>query len=142
MEEFISTYEEETLKIADNFATRLKASDTVFLIGNLGAGKTTFVKGVAKKLGVKSRVISPTFVIAREYEANYGDIKTLYHLDLYRLTDSRQTEKTDIKDFINDKNGVTFIEWPTVAQDLINKKVWKILFEVDNDKRRIKISYE
>lgn len=143
MEDFISFSANQTEKIGYEFAGKLKPHDVVFLIGDLGSGKTTFVKGLAQGLGVASRIMSPTFVIAREHTTNDKNIKTLYHLDLYRLFSEKQAEKIDIKDFLDDPNGVVVIEWPETSQGLVDKKVWKITFEVKDElTRNLNISYE
>jgi len=104
----ISRSEDETQSIAGELAARLKPGDVVLLSGNLGAGKTAFVRGVAAGLGIPPEdVSSPTFTIVHEYR---GGRVTLYHVDLYRLektaTDDLGLEEMGVKD------GVLAIEWP------------------------------
>src|SRR5688500_9795147 len=100
--------EQETANIAKAFAAELVAGDILLLSGNLGAGKTAFVRGLAEGLGIDSReVSSPTFTLVHEYR---GGRLTLYHVDLYRLdraaTDDLGLEELGIHD------GVVAIEWP------------------------------
>jgi tRNA threonylcarbamoyladenosine biosynthesis protein TsaE len=100
--------EEETAAVAREVATRLKPGDVVLLSGNLGAGKTAFVRGLAAGLGIDTEeVSSPTFTIVHEYR---GGRLTLYHVDLYRLektaTDELGLEEMGVGD------GVLAIEWP------------------------------
>lgn len=68
---YITNSSEETKKIAENFAKKLKGGDIVALYGELGSGKTTFVQGLAKGLGIKKRIISPTFIIVRSYKIEF-----------------------------------------------------------------------
>lgn len=106
MKKFESRSEAETVKIARGFAKELKAGDIVALRGELGAGKTAFVKGVAEALGAECAVSSPTFTIVNEYP---GEM-TLYHFDAYRL----EGVGTDSLDWLDDYffgGGVCLIEW-------------------------------
>lgn len=140
----ITNNEEETEKLGEEFAKELKTRDVVFLIGELGAGKTTFVKGVAKGLGIESRIISPTFVVLRTHTVKNEElriktqgIKTLYHLDLYRLESVNDIKNIDIDNYANDKTGVVFVEWPEKAEGFI-KPAWEVKFEsLKNDKHKI-----
>ncbi|MDO8269710.1 MAG: tRNA (adenosine(37)-N6)-threonylcarbamoyltransferase complex ATPase subunit type 1 TsaE [Candidatus Levybacteria bacterium] len=122
--------EDQTIKAGEEFASKLRPGDIVFLHGELGSGKTTFTKGIANGLGVVSRVASPTFIVVRTHPAqNQLGIKTLYHLDLYRLENEKQTKEIDLQGFLSDPEGVVVIEWPEIGQNLVNKKVWDITIE-------------
>lgn len=148
MEEIIITKSnEETEKAAENFIKKLKPQDVVFLMGELGSGKTTFTKGAAKGFGINTRIISPTFIIMRTHKipakkrGNLNKISTLYHLDLYRLKTEKQTAYIGLEDILEDTTGITFIEWPEISQSLVKKKVWKIIFKViDENIRELRIS--
>ena len=104
----ISASEEETQAIARRLAASLKAGDVLLLSGDLGAGKTTFVRGLAEGLGIDpDAVSSPTFTLVHEYR---GGRLTLYHADLYRL-DRTATEDIGLEE-IGVRDGVLAIEWP------------------------------
>ncbi len=101
----LSDSPEETLAVAKNLAVSLKPGDILYLYGELGSGKTVFVKGLCAGLGVKDEVTSPSFVIATEYHGT----QSVAHVDLYRL-DKGQVRDLPIEEYILDK-GITVIEW-------------------------------
>ncbi len=112
---------EETAKIAQAWleAVSLKYKDSdkalvVGLSGHLGAGKTAFVKEVAKVLGISESVTSPTFVLMKFYKTNVDNFKwqNLIHLDLYRLEQKDELKALDLPKVINNKNNLIMIEWP------------------------------
>jgi len=127
--------EEETQAVARELAATLKPGDVLLLAGDLGAGKTTFVKGLAAGLGIDpGEVSSPTFTLLHEYR---GGRLTLYHADLYRLdkaaTDDLGLDETGVRD------GVLAIEWPDrLSHDLAGARVIR-LDVVDDVSRRITI---
>lgn len=100
---------EETKQLASTLAPYLHPGDTIVLSGDLGAGKTQFVQGVAAGLGIQDAVTSPTFNILLEYE---GGRLPLYHFDLYRLDDPSELEDIGFYDTV-DGDGASFIEWGT-----------------------------
>jgi tRNA threonylcarbamoyladenosine biosynthesis protein TsaE len=98
---------EETRGAGEALAELMRAGDLVSLTGDLGAGKTTFVQGLARGLGVEQPVLSPTFVLVREYA---GRSLTVYHMDVYRL--DRVQDVLDLGfDELLDRGGVVLIEW-------------------------------
>ncbi len=113
MNTIITKSEEETLKVAKDFAETLKGGELVELEGELGAGKTTFVRGVARALGTTVRVKSPTFTVANEYPVEHQNIKKIVHLDLYRLTDPTQLQGLALEDY-QQPDAVIFVEWPNI----------------------------
>ena len=133
----VTASEEETRAIAHEFAATLKSGDVVLLAGDLGAGKTTFVKGLAAGLGIDpAEVSSPTFTLLHEYR---GGRLTLYHADLYRLdntaTEDLGLEETGVRD------GVLAIEWPDrLTHDMAGARLVRIEL-VDDATRRITISH-
>ena len=131
----ISHSEEETHSIARELAARVNPGDVVLLSGNLGAGKTAFVRGLAAGLGVDpDEVSSPTFTIVHEYR---GGRVTLYHVDLYRLektaTDDLGLEEMGVAD------GVLAIEWPVRLTHEIPGAMPVAIEIVDDTTRRISI---
>ena len=130
--EFISKSAEETENIAAAFASRLVGGDVVLLYGDLGAGKTTFTKGIARALGVKDVVTSPTFTIVKEYE---GDTLRLFHMDMYRL--SGDITELGLEEYFDRKDGVSVIEW--CAVDRFFGRVFSVRLSYEGENRRIVI---
>jgi len=123
---------------AREFVDDLQGGDIIELVGDLGAGKTTFVKAVADYLNVKVRVKSPTFSIVHDYPVSgHESIKHILHLDLYRLEGSVGISELGLEDQIGE-NTVVFIEWPNAVVDLgfsATKRL--ILSHIDEKSREI-----
>ena len=102
----------ETEAVAAALAADLRAGDVVLVSGELGAGKTTFVRGACRALGVGVPVTSPTFTIARRYEDGRVPVS---HLDLFRLGDGLDAEEPELLDEELGPDRVAFVEWPEVA---------------------------
>src|SRR3989344_7956434 len=110
----ISKSEKETHKIAGNLARKVIGSRdpvTIALEGELGAGKTTFIRGFLRSLGVREKVKSPTFVLMRHYKIPKSD-KEIYHLDCYRVRDHRDLATLDLRSIFNFQDSIVLIEWP------------------------------
>jgi tRNA threonylcarbamoyladenosine biosynthesis protein TsaE len=104
--------EAQTVGLGELLGRSLKAGDLVLLYGELGAGKTTLVRGMAKSVGYRGRVSSPTFALAHVYR---GKNLTLHHLDLYRLRDG-DTAELGLEELLNDPKGAVVVEWPQAAR--------------------------
>jgi len=102
---------EETEALAGALARRLRAGDVVAVSGELGAGKTTFVRGACRALGVRERVTSPTFTIGHRY---HGDGVDVSHLDLYRFQGVSAAEWGDLEPYFDD--AIAFVEWPEAGE--------------------------
>lgn len=125
----------ETQEVGKDIGVKLKRGEILALYGDLGSGKTTFVQGLAYGLGIKRRIISPTFVIVRSYELG---VMSFYHIDLYRIERAVQVEGLGLKEILNNKNNIVAIEWAKRLGDLLPKKRMDINFEyLAEDKRRI-----
>lgn len=143
----ISKTTEDTEKIAKDFLKTClnstnKNSCVVCLRGDLGAGKTTFSKFLAKELGVKRKVNSPTFVIMKRYEikSKNNKFKNLYHLDAYRLKNEKELDVLGWKNIVADPNNLILIEWPENVKKAIPKKHHKIeIFHTKEGNRKFKI---
>ena len=109
--------EEQTMTIAKRLAESLEPGMTLLLEGDLGAGKTTFTKGIGEGLGVKRIIKSPSYTIIREYQD--GRLP-LYHIDLYRLDESEASE-LGLEEYF-DGNGITVVEWASIAPDELPKE--------------------
>lgn len=132
---FITKSADQTKALGTKLAKQLKGGETLALIGNLGSGKTTFVKGLAKGLDVGDVITSPTFVLMKVYKTEHKTIKRLVHADCYRLPVGRQgvpgVELTAIGlgDYLNQPDTIVVIEW---AEKLPNnlKNTLKLSFRV------------
>ena len=130
--EFLSLSLSDTEKFAQKFAKILKQGDVVLLSGDLGAGKTTFVKYVSKALGVDSVITSPTFTIMNEYEGKFP----VYHFDMYRLQNAYEAEELGLADFLKDKNAVCFVEWAENVPQLFDDNCIKIFISHQSENNR------
>ena len=110
MVKILTENEEQTMNLAKKLAELLEPGMTLLLEGNLGAGKTTFTKGIGEGLGVKRIIKSPSYTIIREYQD--GRLP-LYHVDLYRLDESEASE-LGLEEYF-EGNGITVVEWSSVA---------------------------
>lgn len=119
-----------------DFAAVLRRGDVVLLSGRLGAGKTTFVQGVARALGVAERVTSPTFTMVRPHAAhNDLGIVTVHHADVYRVTTLGEILDLDLGELV-EEHGVALVEWGELAASIFGREVLTVLFGVDDDDQR------
>ncbi|WP_406685900.1 tRNA (adenosine(37)-N6)-threonylcarbamoyltransferase complex ATPase subunit type 1 TsaE [Rossellomorea vietnamensis] len=129
--EIMTNSPEETGRFAEKLAGLLKPGAVLTLEGDLGAGKTTFTKGLAKGLGVTKTVNSPTFTIIKEYKGRLP----LYHMDVYRLDDS--FEDLGFDEYFEGE-GVTVIEWAHLIKDQLPKELLSLsIYREGDSKRRI-----
>lgn len=112
--------------IAKAKSTSSDSSTLIALSGDLGAGKTTLTQEIARQLGVKENVISPTFVIMKKYEVVDDTFKYLVHIDAYRLEKDEELLKLGWKEILEDKNNLVIIEWPENVIGCIPDKVCKV----------------
>ncbi len=129
--EYISQSSEETEKLGEKLGMKLKKGQVVSLRGSLGAGKTVLAKGIAKALGIKEAIVSPTFTIVQEYD---GD-KKLYHLDLYRLSGDDEFESMGGEEFLY-SDGITLIEWSEKIEDMLPDDTLFVNISINNDLSR------
>jgi len=131
--EVLSRSTKDTQKLAGTIAKKLKKGDVLALYGELGSGKTIFVRYLVIALGLDNRVQSPTFVLHRKY----GFIN---HLDLYRLRSLREAKDLGIEEILNDKDSITFVEWPKLIEEFFSNKTIYINFEhISENERKITI---
>lgn len=133
---FITNNFKETQKLGYNFADVLEKGDIVCLYGDLGSGKTTFVQGLAERLGIKNRIISPTFVMVRSYRL---EAMSFYHIDLYRVESKEDIEGLGIEEILNDTNNIVIIEWAEkLKRDLPKKRIdIEFFYEKENVRKII-----
>lgn len=132
LKKIITNNYEETIKIGYEIGLKLKGGDTIILDGDLGAGKTTFTKGIGKALGIERVINSPTFTIVKAYS---GNEYKLYHMDLYRL--DGVGEDFDLEEYFTN-DSICIVEWPYQAFDVIPNKHMKITIKrIDDNMREI-----
>ncbi len=139
--EYISSSEKETLEIAKRIMASVEPGDVLALYGNLGAGKTTLAKGIARVLGIKRTLTSPTFVLMKEYQTEVKPIRQLIHLDCYRLGHSKDAIDIGLLELFKSKSNLILIEWPEKIEDILPKKTKKIFLEYVNENTR-KIKFD
>jgi len=126
---------DETARLGEKFSEKIKNGEIILLFGDLGAGKTTFVQGLAKGLGIKRRITSPTFIVIRSYNE-----EKFYHIDLYRIENEKDIEGLGIEEVLKDNKNIIAIEWPEKIKEIVPKKRIELFFSYLNDqKRRIEI---
>ena len=134
--EAVTASPEETESLAAEVAARLRPGDVVWVEGDLGAGKTTFVRGAARALGVAGPVSSPTFTIGHRYEAPVP----VAHLDLYRLAGIHAEEWGDLEPYFD--GSIAFVEWPEHGGEwLPGARAVVTLSHVDETHRRVRIDW-
>jgi tRNA threonylcarbamoyladenosine biosynthesis protein TsaE len=137
MLDFRSHSPEQTRRIGVQLGKTLQAGDVICLQGDLGAGKTTFVQGVALGWGSQDAVSSPTFILVNVYRR--GDEARLYHMDAYRLDSALEAEELDLETML--AQGALLIEWPERIQELIPPERLWIRFEyADAEEREMKVT--
>ncbi|HSC92226.1 MAG TPA: tRNA (adenosine(37)-N6)-threonylcarbamoyltransferase complex ATPase subunit type 1 TsaE [Gaiellaceae bacterium] len=129
--QFETTSPEETEELAARLAAALAPGDVIAVSGELGTGKTTFVRGAARALGVEARVTSPTFTVGHRYEGRV----LVSHLDLYRFTGVSAAEWGDLEPYFED--AVVFVEWPEAAGDELPPPRAHVRMRHDGGSRRM-----
>lgn len=139
----------ESYDFGKSFANNLKGGEIIALTGDLGSGKTTFVQGLASGLGLHQDIVSPTFIIMREYPIEFQNpkskiqIERLYHVDLYRLDENIPLEikKIGLTDVWGSENTITVVEWADKARDVIPESaIWINIKKVGEEERKFVIS--
>ena len=134
--EIITNSEKETLIFGQNYGNKLKGGEIIGLCGNLGAGKTILAKGVAFGLGIKKNVNSPTFVVMKVYPIKKDKIKTLVHIDAYRLSSERDLIALGAEEYFNDPSAIILIEWADKVKKILPKKTKYIKIKILEDNKR------
>ncbi|MBQ7408692.1 MAG: tRNA (adenosine(37)-N6)-threonylcarbamoyltransferase complex ATPase subunit type 1 TsaE [Clostridia bacterium] len=126
---YISNSEKQTQKLAEQFTATLKKGDVVLLHGEMGAGKTVFVKGIAKALGITDLITSPTYAYMNDYDGK------LYHYDCYRLTSGEDAEALGLTDYFY-QEGICVIEWSENIADVLPNSTKDVTITKLDEKRR------
>mgnify|MGYP000340780627 CR=1 FL=1 len=132
----ITNNEQECIKEGLKFSRKISNGDTIVLEGDLGTGKTTFVKGILKGLNYPYEVTSPTFTLINEYAAD----KKIIHIDFYREKRPERWRLIGLDEYVDSKDCITIIEWGNLHPELLPEHVLKIKFaHMGENKRKIKI---
>ena len=127
--------EDETIKVASEFGQLLKATDVIALTGDLGTGKTFFVKSILKNFGIEE-VTSPTFSIVNTYS---GEVQ-INHFDFYRIKKVVELYDIGFEEYLSDSSAITFIEWAEMFEEILPKNIYRInIKHLENSKREITI---
>lgn len=133
---YVSKSESDTYKIAAEFAATLNGGEIVLLSGELGAGKTVFVKGLAAALGITDEVTSPTFTLMNVYRGAL----TLYHFDVYRLHSGEEAYAAGLTEFFGEAGSVSCIEWwENVADAIVGDTIKITINYLENEMREINV---
>ena len=136
MREYRTYSVQETEQLASEFAKELKRGDVVAFTGGMGAGKTAFVRGLAKGLGVSGEVSSPTYAIVNEYR---GD-PTLYHFDMYRVSSVEDLFTTGYFDYLDQGDSILAVEWSeNITESLPEETIFVDMEPLSEQERNIQI---
>ena len=141
--EKITSSEDETGQFGRFFSTYLQPGDTVALFGDVGSGKTVFVKGVCGALETEEAVNSPTFIILNEYTGRLkGEKIQIHHFDFYRIQNVKDIEELGIQEYIGAPDSVTLIEWSEHIRHHLKRNYWEVVFQKPNEhERKIRIEF-
>lgn len=142
-ETYITNSEQETIQCGVSFAERLIPGDVIALFGELGSGKTQFIKGICKSLHSEEIVTSPTFTIVNVYNGSQKENPVeIYHIDLYRIKNINELQEIGFNDLLNIPDGIVLIEWAEKAEGVLPETKYTIKIqspEDDEDRRVIEI---
>ena len=144
MRKFISNNPSQTerigKKIAQFFLSQKseKIPNVIILKGDLGGGKTTFLKGFAKGLGIKEKILSPTFVLIKKFDIKNqtSNFKHFYHLDCYRIKKEKEILNLGFREMIKDHKNLVAIEWAERIEKILPKNVFEIIFKILGKRKR------
>ena len=135
---FITHSESETVHAGKEFSRTLKPGDVVACYGDLGSGKTHFIKGICQGLGVHEHVASPTFTIIKEYHAHNTKI---YHFDFYRIASERELREIGVDEFVY-SSGICLIEWADRVLGMLPPHRYDVHLKLGNDENTREIMIE
>jgi len=128
MKKYLTKSEKQTIALGKKITNNLKGGEILALTGDLGAGKTTLIKGIAKGLGIEKIITSPTFVLMKIYtiKPKKSKIKILVHIDCYRITSAQEIDDIGALEYFNDANTVVVVEWADKIKKILPKKIINI----------------
>ncbi len=129
-------------KDLQNISSKNKLALIIALKGELGSGKTTFIKGLAKSLKIKKPIVSPTFLIIKKYPLKTKKFNYLYHLDLYRLKNFQELLDLDFEKIINNKKNIVIMEWADKIKKYLPKTTLWLLLKHQKKENERKIIFQ
>ncbi|MCX6813023.1 MAG: tRNA (adenosine(37)-N6)-threonylcarbamoyltransferase complex ATPase subunit type 1 TsaE [Candidatus Azambacteria bacterium] len=149
MIEIVTKSSEETKKVGTALAATLekeplnmKQALVIALEGDLGSGKTSFIQGLAQGLKIQENILSPTFVIQKDFPLQLKNFKNLYHIDTYRLKNPEELLELGFKDLIRNPENLIVIEWTDKVKKILPKEILKIEFvNLGKNKRKMEIHF-
>ena len=150
-QEYLTNSFTQTKKLGEKLAKEIlnfplkKKAVALALIGELGGGKTTFLQGFARGLGVKGKILSPTFVIMKKFQVSSSKFQLFYHIDCYRIQKPKEILTLGFKDIISNPKNIVAIEWADRARKILAKNTIWIKFRFLNRNKReiiIKAGYK
>jgi tRNA threonylcarbamoyladenosine biosynthesis protein TsaE len=151
MKRFLTKSEKETEKLGEKIGKKIlkekldKTAKILALEGDLGGGKTTFLKGFAKGLGIREKILSPTFILFRKFNIKHrtSNFKHFYHIDCYRIEKEREILNLGFREIIKDPQNIVAIEWADKIKKILPRKVLKIKFKIlEKKEREISIKWQ
>lgn len=133
--EFVSRSPEQTRRLGARLGALLKGGEVICLEGSLGSGKTCLAQGIGRGWGISQTLISPTFVLVREY-ARPGDAVKLYHVDLYRISGAQEALTLGMDEFVGDDQAICVIEWAERSRSLMPDEHLWVQLEFADPRRR------
>jgi tRNA threonylcarbamoyladenosine biosynthesis protein TsaE len=118
------------------FLNQRKRAFVLGLIGDLGGGKTTFLQGFAKGLGIKEKILSPSFVILKKFKVKSLGFKVFYHIDCYRIKKPKEILDLGFKEIVSDPKNIVAIEWADRIKKILPKKILVLKFDFINRNQR------
>jgi tRNA threonylcarbamoyladenosine biosynthesis protein TsaE len=140
MKEYIVNNQVDTEEIATQLAKELKGGELLALSGNLGAGKTVFVRALAEALGVEENITSPTFVLMKVYDIEHQKVNKFVHVDCYRLSMQEDLFEIGLSDYLNYDNIIVAVEWADKVANLPDTAIRIDIELIEGDKRKITIN--
>lgn len=136
---YLTISEKQTFNLAKNFAKKLEGGEIIGLVGDLGAGKTIFTKGLAAGLGIKQIVNSPTFVLMKVYQIlnNKFQISNFVHIDSYRIKSEQDITTIGAQEYFTRPDTVTIIEWADKIKKILPKKTRFVNIKYNGGHKRI-----
>jgi len=130
----ITNSEEETINLGKEFASNINAGDILYFYGDLGSGKTEFIKGICEYFKVVDIVTSPTFTIMNKYVGEKkGNEIAIFHIDLYRIEKEKELDEIGFEDCLFENNSIKLIEWAEKAETHLNKPTYVVKITPDED---------